>query len=68
MSTSTTEADNLPCPECKQVDVGQTGEYPCKVCGLPRVWDGEEQKEKYFGINPDCDINVFNVEHVYLFL
>ncbi|MDD5517873.1 MAG: hypothetical protein PHV98_00795 [Candidatus Omnitrophica bacterium] len=24
---------------CNCIDVGQTGEYPCPVCGLPTVWD-----------------------------
>lgn len=28
-----------PCLKCKQVDIGQTGEYPCSGCGLPMVWD-----------------------------
>ena len=28
-----------PCPHCGQRDQGQTGEYPCLVCGLPQVWD-----------------------------
>ena len=23
------------CESCGQVDIGQTGEYPCKACGLP---------------------------------
>lgn len=27
------------CPKCKQVDIGQTGEYPCSECGLPMVWN-----------------------------
>lgn len=27
--------------ECGQVDTGQTGEYPCEVCGLPFVHDNE---------------------------
>lgn len=31
------------CPECDQVDVGQTGEYPCKACGLPTTWDDVER-------------------------
>lgn len=25
------------CRTCEQVDRGQTGEYPCKECGLPTV-------------------------------
>lgn len=28
-----------PCKTCHQVDVGQSGEYPCKECGLPQVHD-----------------------------
>lgn len=27
------------CPVCKQVDHGQTGEYPCPKCGLPTAHD-----------------------------
>lgn len=27
------------CPSCGQTDKGQTGEYPCPSCGLPRTWD-----------------------------
>ena len=30
------------CNLCGQVDSGQTGEYVCKSCGLPAVWDSEE--------------------------
>lgn len=29
----------LVCPTCGQKDHGQTGEYPCSGCGLPRTWD-----------------------------
>lgn len=29
------------CVGCGQVDEGQTGEYPCPICGLPQLWDGE---------------------------
>ena len=29
------------CDTCKQSDIGQTGEYPCAGCGLPREWDAE---------------------------
>ena len=31
-----------PCWKCGQIDNGQTGEYPCPVCGLPMVWDDRE--------------------------
>jgi hypothetical protein len=31
------------CPKCGQVDIGQTGEYPCSECGLPTTWDGIPQ-------------------------
>lgn len=27
------------CSECGQIDERQTGEYPCPICGLPRLWD-----------------------------
>jgi len=27
------------CDVCKQIDKGQTGEYPCPKCGLPQTWD-----------------------------
>lgn len=27
------------CDSCGQFDFGQTGEYPCQVCGLPVTWD-----------------------------
>lgn len=27
------------CPKCHQRDIGQYGEYPCEVCGLPKLWD-----------------------------
>lgn len=27
------------CPDCAQVDIGQTGEHPCPACGLPQQWD-----------------------------
>lgn len=27
------------CLACQQTDVGQTGEYPCLICGLPTAWD-----------------------------
>lgn len=30
------------CSICQQMDVGQTGEYPCSECGLPTVWDDME--------------------------
>lgn len=33
------------CPACGQVDVGQTGEYPCRVCGLPLLHDALARKE-----------------------
>jgi len=39
------------CTDCGQLDSGQTGEYPCKTCGLPTVHDeppqaAPEQEEK----------------------
>lgn len=27
------------CEKCGQTDIGQTGEIPCEVCGLPTVHD-----------------------------
>lgn len=30
------------CMTCGQEDVGQTGEYACEECGLPRVHDALE--------------------------
>ena len=32
-------AKGPPCTKCGQVDHGQTGEYPCPVCGLPLTHD-----------------------------
>ena len=29
------------CQVCHQFPVGQTGEFPCPQCGLPRSWDKE---------------------------
>ena len=31
------------CPKCGQYDHGQTGEYPCDECGLPRLHDGSPE-------------------------
>lgn len=28
-----------PCPKCGQVPNGQSGEYPCLICGLPTLHD-----------------------------
>ncbi len=33
------------CNTCHQMNVGQTGEYPCVECGLPTVWDDMESRE-----------------------
>lgn len=30
------------CPKCGQIDEGQTGEYPCVLCGLPTTYDKEQ--------------------------
>ncbi len=27
------------CTRCLQGDEGQTGEYPCSLCGRPTLWD-----------------------------
>ena len=35
----TIETKQEPCPKCGQIWQGQTGEYPCELCGLPTVWD-----------------------------
>jgi hypothetical protein len=34
---------NTECPQCHQKDTGQTGEMPCKLCGLPTVHDEKEK-------------------------
>jgi len=31
------------CDKCKQFEIGQTGEYPCKKCGLPTQWDDGQE-------------------------
>lgn len=28
-----------PCAQCGQISAGQTGEYPCSACGVPRLHD-----------------------------
>lgn len=33
------------CKKCNQINWGQTGEYPCEVCGLPTLHD--ESYKKY---------------------
>lgn len=33
----------MTCPKCGQEDHGQTGEYPCYVCGLPLVHDSQKR-------------------------
>lgn len=35
--------DYTPCDKCGQIDQGQTGEYPCEVCGLPILHDEREK-------------------------
>jgi hypothetical protein len=35
-----------PCPKCGQTLQGQTGEYPCELCGLPTMWDDETPKDQ----------------------
>ena len=32
------------CAKCGQKDQGQTGEYPCQVCGLPLLHDNHEKR------------------------
>lgn len=32
-------ASEKPCVKCGQVNIGQTGEYPCATCGFPSLWD-----------------------------
>lgn len=27
------------CESCRQLNIGQQGEYPCEKCGLPTQWD-----------------------------
>jgi hypothetical protein len=36
------DTEHLVCPKCHQANVGQTGEYPCMVCGLPTVHDAKK--------------------------
>ncbi len=31
----------VPCVKCGQINIGQSGEYPCTVCKLATVWDEE---------------------------
>lgn len=33
------EVNQVPCSKCGQINQGQTGEYPCEVCGLPTMHD-----------------------------
>lgn len=33
------------CQNCHQVNVGQTGDHPCEVCGLPTNWDNGLESE-----------------------
>ena len=40
-------AKGPPCTKCGQVDHGQTGEYPCPVCGLPLTHDDSPPAETF---------------------
>ncbi len=40
-----TQVSGQKCPNCGQVDEGQTGEYPCPECGLPGLHDEPEKSE-----------------------
>lgn len=45
------------CGLCGQVDRGQTGEHPCRECGLPWIWDDvREPQELWQVLTPikDC--------------
>lgn len=37
------DSEHLACPKCHQKINGQTGEYPCSVCGLPTLHDQEDR-------------------------
>lgn len=41
------------CKSCGQSNIGQTGEYPCKVCKLPTTWDSSFKKEH--SVQNNCD-------------
>jgi len=45
MNKDDEEENSVVCDSCGQKDEGQTGEYPCDVCGLPRTWDEKEEFE-----------------------
>lgn len=32
------------CPKCHQININQTGEYLCDICGLPTIWDDSFMK------------------------
>ena len=36
------DSEHLACPKCHQKVAGQSGEYPCPVCGLPILHDAQE--------------------------
>jgi hypothetical protein len=49
-SEETTKAPR--CHKCGQTDVGQYGEYPCPICGLPLTWDVPKNGHDY----PACAV------------
>ena len=41
------------CKTCSQFDYGQTGEYPCRVCGLPTLHDAAQPQNAVDRAMPD---------------
>lgn len=37
------------CTACGQADLGQTGEAPCEICGLPTIWDAPSRSRDLKG-------------------
>lgn len=50
-----------PCAQCGQISAGQTGEYPCSRCGVPRLHDAPSAPR----VTPQ-DIEA-NITHCYYF-
>jgi Zn finger protein HypA/HybF involved in hydrogenase expression len=41
-STRFNDSEHLACPKCHQKIDGQTGEYPCAICGMPTLHDTKD--------------------------
>lgn len=61
---NTQDAQSSACISCNQIDIGQTGEYPCPGCGIPRLHDEKpahtidcafEHFLSYSGLHGECD-------------